>query len=147
MSRIGMQPVEVPQGVEVIISDGGRFGGQTIKIIGPLGELYNDVRPDIILKLDDNKIFISRKNGTKQAKSLHGLYRTIISNMIYGVTKGYKKELEIVGIGYKAELNGSQLVLHLGATHPYVINAPQGISFEVNDKVNITVNGIDKQLV
>ncbi|MDD3648343.1 MAG: 50S ribosomal protein L6 [Candidatus Dojkabacteria bacterium] len=148
MSRIGVQPLEIPSGVEIKIEENdGQMGGQRIGVKGPLGELELDTRSGIICKMIDNKLTVERTDDSKQKRSLHGLYRTLLSNMIEGVTKGYEKELEMVGIGYRAETSGREIKLTAGATHPYIIEAPEGILFEVNDKVNIKVKGIDKQLV
>jgi large subunit ribosomal protein L6 len=148
MSRIGIKPILIPNGVEIKIEeDAGKYNGQKIIFKGPLGELTQELRKDIKVKIEDNKVILKRDNESKFVKSLHGLYRTLINNIIEGVQKLYEKELEIVGIGYRAELSGSNLSLHLGATHPYDLEAPKGITFEVIDKVNIKVKGIDKQLV
>ncbi len=147
MSRVGAQPVSIPEGVEITIENGGRFDGQKITVKGSLGELTQDMREEIVVKKEDSSLVFERKKDESFAKALHGLYRSIVSNMIEGVTKGFKKELEMVGIGYKAQLKGNDLEITVGATHPFTINPPEGISFEVNDKVNITVKGSDKQLV
>jgi large subunit ribosomal protein L6 len=147
MSRIGAQPLELPKGVEVKIEEKGRLGGQKIVVRGPLGELEEHFRREIKCKEQGNKLVFERLKDSKMAKSLHGLYRSLVANMIEGVTKGYDKSLEIVGIGYRAEVKGNDLELTLEATHPYKVEAPEGIKFEVNDKVNIKVSGVDKQLV
>jgi large subunit ribosomal protein L6 len=147
MSRIGLKPLEILEGVEVTIEEKGSLGGQKIIVKGKLGELSQDLRKQIKVEKKDNILHFSRENDSKLAKSLHGLYRTLISNMMEGVMKGYEKKLEMVGIGYRSEVKGDTLVLTVGATHPYEIKAPEGISFEVDDKVNITVKGTDKQLV
>ena len=147
MSRIGAKPIKIPESVDVRIEKGGRFGGQKVMVKGPLGELEQSFRKEIKCKKEEESIVLERANDSKFAKSLHGLYRTLIVNMIDGVTKGFEKKLEIVGIGYRAEVKDDVLVLMLGATHPYSFKAPEDISFEVTDKVNIKVKGIDKQLV
>lgn len=147
MSRIGKLPVDIPEGVEVTIEEKGKLGGQKIIVKGPLGELSQELRKEVLLEQKENKISLNRKAETKMAKSLHGLYRTLIANMFKGVTDGYEKELEIVGIGYRAEVKGDELNVTSGATHPSIVKAPENITFEVNDKVNIKVKGIDKQLV
>ena len=147
MSRVGKAPVTILEGVTVTIEDGGRYGGQKVVVQGPLGTLEEDLRKDIKVKTEDGNVIFERKDDTKFAKSLHGLYRTLTENMIKGVKNGYEKMLEIVGIGYRAELKGNDLELKLGATHPYLIKAPEEISFEVHDKVSIVVKGVDKQLV
>lgn len=147
MSRIGSKPIKIPEGVNVDFEKNNKYGGQSAKVKGPLGELRFDFRKKIEFEQKGDEIEITRKSDTKFIRSLHGLYRSILANMIEGVTKGYEKELEIVGIGYRAELKGSDLEIIARATHPHLVKAPEGISFEVNDKVNIKVKGIDKQLV
>lgn len=147
MSRIGLKPISIPNGVEIKIEDKSNLGGQKIIVKGPLGELIQPFRKEITCSIKDNEFTLKKNSETKLARSLHGLYRTLVANMIEGVTKGFEKELEMVGIGFKAELKGNDLVINAGATHPYTFKAPEGISFEVDDKVNIRVKGIDKQLV
>lgn len=147
MSRIGSKPLQIPDGVEVKIQEKGRFGGQKILVKGSLGELVLDMRRGVKAKLEKKEVVFERIDDQKPTKSQHGLYRTLVSNMIEGVMKGYEKDLEMVGIGFRAELKGNVLELSAGATHPFKIDAPEGITFEVNDKVNIKVKGIDKQLV
>jgi large subunit ribosomal protein L6 len=147
MSRIGNAPIKIPEGVTVDLEKNSRFGGQTVIVNGPLGNLKQDLRREITVKIEKGMLVLERKNEEKYVKSLHGLYRTLIANMVSGVTKAFEKKLEIVGIGYRAELKGEDLELTLGATHPYIIKAPEGITFEVQDRVNITIKGIDKQLV
>ena len=147
MSRVGNKPIEVPKDVKVTIEDKSKYGGQSVVVKGPLGEISQDFRKEIKLDLKDNVLVFKRSNNTKLARSLHGLYRTLVSNMIEGVQKMFEKDLELVGIGYRAELKGRDLNIIAGATHPYEVEAPEGISFEVSDKVNIKVKGIDKQLV
>ena len=120
MSRIGVKPIEVPSNVEVSIRSRGRLGGQSISVKGPLGELNQDLRKEIICKKVKGKLVFSRLEDTKFSKSLHGLYRSLVENMINGVIEGYKKELELVGIGYKAGLKGDTLEVIAGATHPFV---------------------------
>ena len=147
MSRIGIKPIEIPEGVEVKIEEKGNLGGQKVIVKGPLGMLEEPLRKEIVCKLEGENVVFERKSESKFARSLHGLYRSLIANMIEGVTKGYQKELEMVGIGYRAEVKGDEINLSVGATHPYNFKAPEGVSFEVNDRVNITIKGIDKQLV
>lgn len=147
MSKIGQQPIKIPEKVEVAISDGGRFGGQVVKVKGPLGELEEDLRKGIKCEKKDDEIVFTRQDETKKVRSLHGLYRTLVENMIQGVIDGFEKDLEMVGIGYRAQIKGKILEISADATHPYEYEPPEGISFEVNDKVNIKVKGIDKQLV
>jgi large subunit ribosomal protein L6 len=147
MSRIGQKPIEIPEGVEITIEEKGNLGGQKVLAKGPLGQLEKNLRKLIFVKKEGNIIALKRDNDSKVAKSLHGLYRTLIENMIIGVTKGYEKKLELVGIGYRAQVKGTSLVISADASHPYEVDAPEGISFEVEDNVNIAVKGIDKELV
>lgn len=139
--------MEIPEGVEVKIEGKSKLGGQKVIVKGELGTLEQSFRKEIKCKIEDNRVVFERADDSKMAKSLHGLYRTLVENMIEGVMKGFEKKLEIVGIGFKAEVRGDELILTLGATHPYTVKAPEDISFEVTDKVNIAVRGIDKQLV
>lgn len=147
MSRIGVKPIKIPQNIEVKIEGKGSLGGQKVVVKGPLGELSQDFRKEISICIEKDQVLLKREGESKMAKSLFGLYRTLVSNMIEGVQKHFVKHLELVGIGYRAELKGNELSLKAGATHPYVVTAPEGVSFEVNDKVNIVVKGIDKQKV
>lgn len=147
MSRIGTKPIEIPEGVEVTIEDTGNMGGQKVMAKGALGTLEQHLRKEIKVAISDGILTLNRSDETKRTRSLHGLYRTLIANMIEGVAKGFEKQLEMVGIGFRAELKGSDLELSAGATHPYVVTAPEGIQFEVNDRTNIVVKGLDKQLV
>ncbi len=141
MSRIGKRPIPIPKGVQVKIED------NTITVKGPKGELKREIHPDIGAKIQDDKIIVFVKRQTKKSPALHGLFNALIWNMVEGVTKGFQKSLEIVGVGYRAELKGSnKLVLHLGYSHPIEYELPKGISAQV-DKNKITVSGIDKELV
>lgn len=147
MSRVGNVPIKIEEGVEVQILDGGEFSNKLVKVSGQKGELQLSIRRGIEVKLEDDLVKLNRKDDTKRLKSLHGLYRTLISNLITGVTKGYIKELEIVGVGYKAGLKGNDLELNLGLNHPVFFPAPEGIKFEVSDNVNVKISGIDSVLV
>ena len=141
MSRIGKQPIPVPAGVEVSIVD------NTITVKGAQGELsytFNDI---MTVVAEGEEIIVSRPDDSREAKSFHGLTRTLIANMVEGVSKGFEKKLELVGVGYRAALKGTNLELSLGYSHPVVIEAPQGITFVVPDQTHITVKGADKQLV
>ncbi len=145
MSRIGKQPIIIPEGVEVKIED------QQVKVKGPEGELRQDFLSDVKIateKNDDgkNQVRISLAKKTKKSAALWGLYRSLVFNMILGVTEGIEKKLEIKGIGYRAEAQTDKLTLHIGYSHPVIIEAPEGIQFSV-DKNTITVSGIDKQAV
>lgn len=143
MSRIGKQPITIPSGVEVKIS------GNTVSVKGPKGSLTMHAHPRVTIVVDGNMVTVSRASDEKLDRSLHGLTRTLIANMIGGVTKGFSKSLEIQGVGYRAQLQGKKLSLSLGFSHPIELHAPEGISFEIDkEKKNIiTVSGIDKQLV
>ncbi|MBD3280246.1 50S ribosomal protein L6 [Candidatus Dojkabacteria bacterium] len=147
MSRIGKNPVKIEEGVEVEVQKGGRFGHLTVKVNGPKGELSEDIRKGIEIKVEDGKVVLERDNDSKQNKSLHGLYRSLIANMIKGVAKGFEKELELVGVGYRAELKGNEVELSLGLSHPVLYKIPEGIQLDVKDKTEIKVSGIDKHLV
>jgi large subunit ribosomal protein L6 len=140
MSRIGKKPIEIPSGVEVKIE------GNKVIVKGPKGEISKEFRPEIGFEIKEGKIFVFPKLETKMTKALWGTYRQLIFNMIEGVTKGYEKKLEIEGIGYKASMEGENLVLRVGFSHPVVISPPKGIKISV-DKNVITVFGIDKELV
>ena len=141
MSRIGVKPVPKPNEVTVSLT------GKVLSVTGPLGVLQLKLPGTVEVKIADNTVSVDRKGNSKQAHSDHGTIRAHIANMIMGVTQGYKKELEIVGMGYRASLEGSVLVMSLGWTHPVKVTPPEGIVFTVSEGVFVTVSGIDKQLV
>lgn len=141
MSRIGKKPIDIPSGVSVNIS------GQIVKIKGSLGELQTTVHPNITVKLEGNSIIVSRPDDQKENRSLHGLTRALLQNMVKGVSEGYKKVLDIVGVGYKAELKGTNLLVTIGYSHPIYFIPPAGIKIETPTPTQIIVSGIDKQLV
>lgn len=141
MSRIGKKPIEIPAGVTVNLDN------NKVTVKGPKGELENTFSPMVSLKLEDNVLTVERSSDNKKEKAMHGLVRTLIANMVTGVTEGYKKELEIVGTGYRAAMNGNKLALNLGFSHPLEIEAPKGITVEVPAPTKIVVSGIDKQQV
>ena len=142
MSRIGRMPIEVPSQVSVNIQDG------QVTVKGPKGELQRTVSPDMIVAMKDGYLNISRPSDTKGHRALHGLTRSLLANMVEGVTKGYEKGLEVSGVGYRAEKDGNNLVLRVGFTHQVIIKPRPGISFEVDAKnVGIKVIGINKELV
>lgn len=141
MSRIGKKPISIPSGVSVNIN------GQVVKIKGSLGELQTTVHPNITVKLEDNSIVVSRPDDQKENRSLHGLTRALLQNMVKGVSEGYKKVLDIVGVGYKAELKGTNLLVTIGYSHPIYFIPPAGIKIETPTPTQIIVSGIDKQLV
>ena len=141
MSRIGNKPITVPEGVEVSIAD------KTITVKGPKGTLTKEFHKNMNVVLDGNVIKISRPDDEPENKSLHGLTRTLISNMITGVKEEFKRELEINGVGYRAQKQGNKLVMSLGYSHPVEMDAPAGITFDVPNPNQIIVRGIDKELV
>lgn len=141
MSRVGKKPIGLPEGVEVKISNG------TVEVAGPMGKLSGEVNPEIKLEIKDGQLTVLRPNDSKYYKSLHGLYRSLLNNMVEGVTKGFEKKLEIVGVGYKAEMSNDRLTLQLGYSHQIIFLPPEGIEILVADPTSISVRGIDKQLV
>lgn len=141
MSRIGLKPITVPAGVKVTMN------GNILTVKGPKGELNREIHPLMVVEIKENEILVNRPNNENFAKSLHGLTRTLIFNMVEGVTNGYKKELEISGVGYRATKKGNQVVLNLGYSHDVVITEGDGITFDVPDTDHVVVNGIDKQKV
>lgn len=141
MSRIGKQPVPVPSGVDV------KIDGQTVTVKGPKGELTQTFSEVLAISMEDDNVVVTRPDETREARSLHGLTRTLIANMVTGVSEGYSKNLEIVGVGYRAVLKGSDIELALGFSHPVVVKPEPGITFEVPAPNRITVRGIDKQRV
>ena len=142
MSRIGRAPITVPAGVTVTIEE-----GNTVTVKGALGTLTQTFSTAMTIAQEGNTILVTRPDDEKENRALHGLTRTLLNNMIVGVTTGYAKRLEIVGVGYKAEKKGKQLVLSLGYSHPVYFEEGNGISFELPDNTTIIVKGIDKQLV
>ena len=141
MSRIGKKPVEIPKGVTVSLD------GQLIKIKGPKGELSREIHPLIKTEVADGEIKFSRPDNLKESRALHGLTRALIQNMVVGVTESYKKSLEIVGVGYKAELKGKNLLLTIGYSHPIYFVPPDEIKLEVPSPTQINISGNDKELV
>ena len=142
MSRIGLKPIDIPSGVEIKIND-----NNYIEVKGPKGQLAQQLNEDMIIKIEENQILVERPTEKKMHKSLHGLTRTLIANMIEGVTNGYSKTLEIQGTGYRAQKQGKKLILNLGYSHPIELEDPEGIEVEVPNANQIIVKGIDKQLV
>lgn len=141
MSRIGQQPIKIPEGVSV------DYRPPLLVVKGPKGELKQKIRPELKVEIEQGKIKISRKKNDKSNRSLHGLTRTLIANMIEGVTQGYSKVLKLVGTGYRVKKEGEKLVLSLGFSHPVTVESVEGIQFEVEGNDTIKVSGIDKQLV
>jgi large subunit ribosomal protein L6 len=142
MSRIGKSPITVPSGVEV------KTSGASVTVKGPKGTLTRDLVGGISVRQEENTLLVERPNDERQSRSLHGLSRALVNNMVVGVTDGFTKELEIVGVGYRAELKGpSALRLNLGFSHPVDVNAPEGVTFEVPVQTRIIIKGIDKEAV
>ena len=142
MSRIGRLPIDIPAGVEVTVAEGNQV---TVK--GPLGTLVESLPVEMDIKVENNQVVVTRPNDLKKMKSLHGLTRTLIANMVVGVTKGYEKVLEINGVGYRAQKQGKKLILSLGYSHPVEMEDPEGIETVLEGQNKITVKGINKQKV
>ncbi len=142
MSRIGREPIAIPAGATVTIAD-----GNVVTVKGPLGELTQAFAKELTIAQADGKITVSRPNDEKENRALHGLTRTLINNMVVGVTKGFEKKLEIVGVGYRAEKQSGKIVLGLGYSHPVIFEEKDGVKFDVPDSTTIIVKGIDKQAV
>ncbi|OFY64692.1 MAG: 50S ribosomal protein L6 [Bacteroidetes bacterium RBG_13_43_22] len=146
MSRIGKLPVNLPKGVTVSVSD-----GNVISVKGPLGELTQAIDRDLKIEVVDNQVIISRPSESKNHKSLHGLFRALVANMVTGVSQGYKKELELVGVGYRAEAKGQQLEMSLGYSHEIILQVPGEVKVETKTERRsnpiITLSSIDKQLI
>ena len=142
MSRIGRMPITVPAGVEVNVAE-----GNVVTVKGPKGTLTQKLHPAMVIELDGTVITVKRPSESKEHRSLHGLTRTLINNMIVGVTEGYKKTLEVNGVGYRVALEGNKLVMNLGYSHQVIMEAPAGITVEVPTPNQIIISGYDKQLV
>ena len=142
MSRIGRAPIAIPAGVTVTIAD-----GNVVTVKGPMGELSRSFNAALTIALEGANLTVTRPNDEKENRALHGLTRTLLANMVEGVTKGFSKKLEIVGVGYRVEKQGAKLVLGLGYSHPVVFEEANGIKFETPDSTTIIVKGIDKQAV
>ncbi len=141
MSRIGKQPIEVPQGVDVTLN------GQSVHVKGPKGELTFDAHPDMTVALDDGVITVTRPSDDPKHRALHGLTRMLVANMVEGVLTGFSKTLEIQGVGYRALQKGSGIELHLGFSHTIEYPTPDGVSLDLPDQTTIVVTGMDKQKV
>jgi large subunit ribosomal protein L6 len=141
MSRIGRLPVQLPKGVDVTIS------GRTVKVKGPKGELTRTFHSSVDVTREDGSVVVKRKDDTQISRAVHGLSRTLVANMIVGVTAGYSKDLEISGTGYRAQLVGKKLQLALGYSHPIEIDPPAGISFATETPQKVRVSGVDKEVV
>ena len=142
MSRIGLMPVPLPKGVTVNIE------GSTVQVKGPKGELVRTLNPEMQIKLEDNRLLVERPTDQRRHRALHGLTRTLLNNMVLGVSQGFTRRLEIEGVGYRAEIQGKNLVLNVGFSHPVVVEPPPGISFEVEKGTRVfSVLGADKEMV
>ncbi|WP_027726445.1 50S ribosomal protein L6 [Tuberibacillus calidus] len=142
MSRVGLKPIEVPNGVTVTIND-----NNVVAVKGPKGELVRTFHPDMKIILEDNVVRVERPSDSKEHRSLHGTTASLISNMVEGVTKGYEKNLELVGVGYRASKQGKNLILNVGYSHPVEIVPEEGIEIEVNGNNKVVVKGISKERV
>lgn len=141
MSRIGRKPVQIPAGVEVTVND------NTCVVKGPKGTLQQDFHENITVTVEENEVIVDRANDERESRAQHGLTRALIQNMVTGVSEGFTKSLELAGVGYRVQLKGTSLDFSLGYSHPVVVEAPEGITFEVPDNTHINVKGINKQQV
>lgn len=142
MSRIGLKPIDLPAGVEITVNE-----KNLVEVKGPKGQLSQQIDPEMVIKIEDGILNVARPSEQKRHKSVHGLSRTLIWNMVVGVTEGYQKSLDIVGTGYRAAKQGNKLVLSLGYSHPIELDDPKGLEVEVPAQNKIIVKGIDKQQV
>jgi large subunit ribosomal protein L6 len=142
MSRIGRKPIALPNGVDVIIDE-----GNTVTVKGPKGQLSATFAPSMIIKREDGAITVSRPDDARQNRSLHGLTRTLLNNMVVGVTEGFRKNLEIQGVGYRAAMDGRTLVLSVGYSHPVRMTPPDGVSYTLDGLTKISIAGSNKQVV
>lgn len=142
MSRIGKKPIEIPDGVKVQLGE-----GNAVKVKGPLGELSFTCHPDLIVSLEGGAMTVARPGDGRQHRAMHGMTRSLLANMVEGVTNGFSKRLQLNGVGYRAELSGNTLTLRVGYSHPVRFTAPEGVVFEVPDTTTIVVRGSDKQMV
>lgn len=141
MSRIGKKPVTILNGVKINHTD------NTLEVSGPKGNLSMQVSNEVSVAVENNEVVFTRKDNVAKSRALHGLYRALMQNMVTGVTEGFTRKLDLIGIGYRAELRGDTLVLMLGYSHPIVFNAPQGIKIELPTATSVVISGVDKQLV
>jgi len=142
MSRIGKSPIKLPSGVNVTIN------GSDVKVKGPKGELSRTLRPEISIKQEDGKLVVGRTSDDRFVRSLHGMSRTLVANMVKGVTEGFSRNLEIIGVGYRAAIEGKKLIMQLGYSHPVEIPFPSGVDITVDKKATtITISGYDKQVL
>ena len=142
MSRVGKQPVVIPNGVTVAVTP-----DNVVTVKGPKGQLVKTMSKVVNIKIEDKAVIITRNDDEKESRALHGLTRALIHNMVCGVTEGYQKSLELVGVGYRAQLQGKKLVMNLGYSHPVEINPVEGVTFETPAANKVVVKGIDKEIV
>lgn len=147
MSRIGKSIIQLGKSVTVSVEEGGNFGFKVVTVKGPKGELKESIRHGVNVVIENDTVTVTRDNDTKQNKAYHGLYRSLIANMVSGVSEGFSKSLEIVGIGYRAELQGQNVVFSLGYSHKIVLTPPAGIVITVDEQTKVKVEGVDKQKV
>jgi large subunit ribosomal protein L6 len=141
MSRVGKMPVALPKGVEI------RVDGSNVTVKGPKGELARRFHDRVAIQVEDEVASVTRADDTREARALHGLSRALLANMVTGVSDGFRKDLEIVGVGYRAALKGTDLEMQLGFSHPVTVAAPEGVTFDVPEPTKVVVSGIDKELV
>jgi large subunit ribosomal protein L6 len=141
MSRIGKKPIAIPQGVTV------KVDGNVVDVKGPKGQLRQPLPPGVSAALEDGSLVTKKDSEARELNKFHGLARSLVNNAVQGVTSGWKKELDIVGVGYRAEVKGKQVVLSLGYSHPIVFDVPQGIEIAIDKQTHVTVTGVDRQLV
>lgn len=141
MSRVGRKPIPVPSGVKIALQ------GNNLTVTGPRGTLNRELHPSMIVRQEDGTLQVDRPSESREHRALHGLTRTLVANMVEGVTNGFRKEMEIIGVGYRAQMQGQRLVMALGYSHPIEVDPPSGISFEVTGNNRVAVLGIDKEQV
>jgi large subunit ribosomal protein L6 len=141
VSRIGKLPIPIPSGVTITVE------GKRIHAKGPKGSLHRDVHPNVIVNVVENQILVQRQSEERQDRALHGLTRALLANLVQGVSQGYRKSMEIVGVGYKVELRDKALIFTIGYSHPVMLLPPPGVSFEVEKPILFHINGLDKELV
>lgn len=141
MSRIGKRPIPIPAKVTVTLD------GQTVSVKGPKGELSRTLPPEVIVEQDGDVLVVKRRDESRRSRERHGLCRTLVANMVEGVSQGFQKRLEIQGVGYRAQIQGSNLTMSVGYSNPITITPPQGIQFAVENNTNVVISGIDKEIV
>lgn len=141
MSRIGLQPIEIPEGVELTLA------GNVVTVKGKKGEITREISPLVDVEIEDNIVNVVRKNDEKNSRMVHGTTRSLLNNMVVGVAEGFSKSLEIIGVGYRAQLQGSKLTLSLGLSHPVEFETPEGLEVEVPKNTEIIIKGADKEAV